>query len=242
MKSPIPYTLKVSRRARSARLRMMPHEGLVVVIPTGFDRREVPALVERHREWVERTAARLDRHRRPEEPLLDSGIPARLRFGLTGEEWELSCDGSRRRPLEDLCSAPYGLVLPADPSDSEAAMAVLHLWLKKRARQVLFPMLGEAARQMGFSFAASSVRLQQSRWGSCSSKGRISLNIKLLFLPPELVRYIIVHELCHTVHMNHSKAFWSLVARHEPGYARLDREMRHAWRFVPAWVAAGPGA
>jgi predicted metal-dependent hydrolase len=64
----------------------------------------------------------------------------------------------------------------------------------------------------------------------------ISLNYKLLFLPPEVVRYVFVHELCHTIHMNHSTAFWNLVAEKEPDYECLDTELQNVWRYVPAWV------
>jgi predicted metal-dependent hydrolase len=50
------------------------------------------------------------------------------------------------------------------------------------------------------------------------------------------VRYVFVHELCHTIHMNHSAAFWNLVAEKEPNYERLDTELQNVWRYVPAWV------
>ena len=82
----------------------------------------------------------------------------------------------------------------------------------------------------------SSVRRQRTRWGSCSNKGTISLNVCLMFQRPEVVRYLIIHELCHRRHMNHSKRFWSLVASFEPGWKPLDVELLQGWRNVPAWV------
>ncbi len=66
--------------------------------------------------------------------------------------------------------------------------------------------------------------------------------MKLLFLPPELVRYVFVHELCHTVHMNHSREFWRFLAVKEPGYMELDKQLRTAWRLVPAWLGDGTTA
>jgi hypothetical protein len=62
------------------------------------------------------------------------------------------------------------------------------------------------------------------------------LNLCLLFLAPELMRYLLIHELCHGRHMNHSKRFWTLVGRFEPDYRRLDRALTESWREVPAWL------
>ena len=80
------------------------------------------------------------------------------------------------------------------------------------------------------------VRLQRTRWGSCSSRGRISLNLALVFQPPAVLRYLLVHELAHTRHMNHSRAFWAAVAACEPDYRRLDALLCKGWHNVPDWL------
>ena len=77
------------------------------------------------------------------------------------------------------------------------------------------------------------MRAQRSRWGSCSRQRAISINQKLLFLPPALVRYVFIHELCHMVHFDHSPAFWRLVTQREPRGRALDEELGVAWRYVP---------
>ncbi len=66
--------------------------------------------------------------------------------------------------------------------------------------------------------------------------GSISLNYCMLFLQPEQVRYVMIHELCHARHMNHSRRYWALVARHEPDYRSLDKGLNSAWKQIPAWV------
>ena len=84
----------------------------------------------------------------------------------------------------------------------------------------------------------SLIRRQRSRWGSCSTRGTISLNCCLMFQRPQVVRYLMIHELSHTVQMNHSRRFWQTVSRHCPDYRRLDRELLDGWRRVPSWVFA----
>ena len=99
----------------------------------------------------------------------------------------------------------------------------------------------EAAR-IGREPQAVQIRLQRTRWGSCSSAGTVSLNAGLLFLDAAVVRYLLVHELCHLISMSHSRRFWRAVERHEPDYRALDRRLADAWMAVPAWVYAPPTA
>ena len=115
----------------------------------------------------------------------------------------------------------------------------LRRWLLAHARHRLSPRLAALATETGLSYRRLQVRRQRTRWGSCSSTGTISLNGCLLFLTPGQARYLMVHELCHTRHMNHSAAFWSLVERFQPGARALDRELSQAWRRIPAWVMTG---
>lgn len=97
-------------------------------------------------------------------------------------------------------------------------------------------MLAATAREVGMSYRKMAIRRQRSRWGSCSTRGTISLNCCLLFQRPEVVRYLLVHELAHTQHMNHSKRFWQCVERHCPDFQELDAELLAGWRRVPVWV------
>jgi len=80
------------------------------------------------------------------------------------------------------------------------------------------------------------VRKQRTRWGSCSTRGTITLNVCLLFQPPEVVRYLYLHELTHLRHMNHSARFWAAVGRLEPAWRELDAQLARGWQRVPAWL------
>jgi len=130
------------------------------------------------------------------------------------------------------------LALDGDVSDARAVRQALRRWLAERAAEVLGPALKQCARELGFDFQRVLIRRQRSRWGSCSTRGTISLNCCLLFQRPQVVRYLMIHELSHTVQMNHSRRFWQTVSRHCPDYRRLDRELLDGWRRVPSWVFA----
>lgn len=94
----------------------------------------------------------------------------------------------------------------------------LHKYLRALAAQVLRARVEIHAAKMDLWPAAVTIRGQKTRWGSCSSEGRVNLNWKLIAAPPSVIDYVVVHELAHLRHMNHSAEFWRLVERHFPGH------------------------
>lgn len=86
----------------------------------------------------------------------------------------------------------------------------------------------------GGNYTSITVRDQKSRWGSCSSRGTLSFNYRLIFAPPRVLDYVVVHELCHLTHMNHSKDFWSMVASVMPDYKIYKKWLReHGHELTP---------
>ena len=128
------------------------------------------------------------------------------------------------------------LVIEGNIANRHAISKALRLWLMEVAGEYLSTQLRAIADEFGFDYSRVQVRRQRTRWGSCSVSGTISLNVCLLFLEPMLVRYLMIHELCHTRQMNHSPRFWSLVAQCEPQYRQLDRALTRSWQQVPWWM------
>ena len=99
--------------------------------------------------------------------------------------------------------------------------------LRRKAQLVLPPQLAQLAKLHGFTFSGVKIRKSRGRWGSCSTKGIINLSFYLLLLPEHLIEYVLLHELCHTVQMNHSPAFWAALNQCTQNKAReLRREIR----------------
>ncbi|MCK4609306.1 MAG: M48 family metallopeptidase, partial [Gammaproteobacteria bacterium] len=103
---------------------------------------------------------------------------------------------------------------------------LLHKWLQRKGRYHLVPWLNSLSKTTGLVYNKVAIRGQRTRWGSCSSARNINLNYKLLFLQPELVDYIIIHELCHLTHFNHSADFWQLVAKFQPEHRELRKQLK----------------
>ena len=234
----ISYTIMVSRRAKYARLKMSPHVGLVVVVPVGFDKKLVAGIVESRREWIEKVQQTFESCRLPVVAGNEGALPVVIDLAGIGESWRISyhADGNSRLAAKETDGGE--LIISGPVHEHERCHDMLCLWLKRRATLKLAPQLMRLASVHGFKVSNVTVRKQRSRWGSCSTRGTVNLNLNLVFLPPLLVRYILVHELCHTLHMNHSKQYWSEVARYDPDYLEHDREIRHAWRFIPTWANA----
>lgn len=235
MDSTIDYTVRVSRRARRARIVVRPNMSVEVVLPHGLPHHHAASFVREKRGWIERSLKRFGdlpqsemregAHHFPQQLLLD-GVGLNLSISY------LKTDSDHVRVIE----TPAGLKLRGSVDDQEKVKSALQRWLKKKARELLPEMLDELAKLHGYPYRKVTIRLQKSRWGSCSKAGNINLNAKLLFLPPQLLRYVILHELGHLKHLNHSPSFWKEVAMADPDYRSHIREMRVVSYCVPDWA------
>ena len=224
------FGVRRSARARRLTVRVYPGGRVEVTVPHGVRPAAVADFVARHRAWIDARIAELRTH---PDPLLEP-MPDRVVLQALGDEWRVRYLARRRAGLK--VREPRLLEVYGDHADTSVARRLLRRWLTDEARSALGPWLAELAGEGGFRYHHLQLRRQRTRWGSCSRLGTISLNVCLLFQPPEVVRYLMLHELCHTRHMNHSARFWRLVAAHEPGYRALDRELTRGWRHVPGWV------
>lgn len=202
------YTIRRHRRAKRMILRVCEHNGVVVTLPYGVPKYTVPPFIEANKAWVVKRLNELPGYIKSKEVYL----PEKLELSAIGESWQvefLENDDSEVVLHPNL--AKNTLLLAGPSGFNTLCHELITAWCVTKAKAHLLPMLEALSQETGLDCNKVSIRKQKTRWGSCSSQKNISLNYKLLFMPFELARHVILHELCHTVHMNHSKSFWLLL-------------------------------
>jgi predicted metal-dependent hydrolase len=235
-----PYALLRNPRARNIILKVLPRRGLVVVLPPGTSAADARDAVDRRRDWIADALARLDaqgllRTATPE-------LPERLTLPAIGLDCAvllLRRPGARSR-LERSAGRIAVTTGAATPEAATAdALRLLRRLVTQLAKTHLPARLRELSRVCRLPYAETRIRAQRRRWGSCSAANNIQLNCKLLFLPPELVDHVLIHELCHTRRHDHGPEFHALLARLSPDAKALERRLTQAGACVPAWMEDG---
>jgi len=224
------WHVRISRRARRLSMRVFPGGRIEVVVPPGIGIPAVERFVSRHRDWAEKRSREL-------RLLVPKAVERRPHFvalGLLDRSWRVEYHAGRSNRV-DAVADDVLRVHTTTLTDRHVSQALVR-WLNREATRHLAGRLEEVSEQVGIDYARLQLRRQRTRWGSCSTAGTISLNMCLMFQRPEVVRYLMVHELCHRRHMNHSRRYWALVESLEPNWRVYDAELLKGWRNVPAWV------
>ena len=205
----IPVRLRVTARARRFTLRLEPSgDCAVLTLPPGVPVAEAHKFLMRQSGWLIRA---LSRH--PGRVAVGHGA----RIPVAGDVVEiLTIDGHRRAPrLED-----GRLILSGAGARGFQVGPRVAAFLKTRARDALVPAAHRYAKMLGCQAMAITLRDTRSRWGSCTSQGRLSFSWRLAMAPPEVLDYVAAHEVAHLVEMNHAPRFWAVVERILPDYQR----------------------
>lgn len=226
------FRVRQSRRARRLSVRVYADARVEVVVPPRVRAAEIERFVAAHRHWIDAKREQALRNR----PAPEAFPPSSFGLRLTNETVHVRVAGGSGNPriLERGGGGERLLHIQGAPEAN--ARPALRAWLMRAARERLEGRVATLASAMKVAYSRVSIRRQRSRWGSCSARGTISLNCCLLFQRWEVVEYLIIHELSHVAHMNHSARFWRAVERHCPDWRALDRELLQGWRHVPRWV------
>ena len=207
-----PYELIRTRR-RTIALIIHTDGRLVVRAPLRLPEKVIREFVESKAGWIRKKQAQAEAARVPARRFMEGE-----EFWFLGKAYPLTIV-TRRRPALELGSA-----FRLSRASQARARAVFVRWYKDQARHLLDERVRAAAALHGFSFQRIRISSARTRWGSCSSRGTLSFTYRLVMAPPEVIDYVVIHELVHLKIKNHSRAFWKQVGAIMPDYKR-----RVAW-------------
>ncbi|MEX2382834.1 MAG: SprT family zinc-dependent metalloprotease [Opitutales bacterium] len=204
------------RDRKTLRLTVTPNGQLQVIAPFGADPAHVSSLVHEKSAWVFRKLRQVQAfHPLPTPHRYLSGET----FLYLGRQYRLKVHPGSHAPAKLI--GKYLNVTVPEKTDTQAVEASVQRWYRTRAHD-LFPRYLEQAQTIasrhGIPEPTLTIRTMKTRWGSCTAQGRITLNLALIQTPIHCIEYVIMHELCHLKHHNHSKAFYSLLTRCMPDW------------------------
>ena len=202
----IPVKVIYSKR-RSLSMKFDKDGNLVVNAPFCLTEAEVRSFLNEKSRWIRTNYVKAEYRL---EKIRDIGVKEGGRLPYLGDCLTVHVSGTGRiRKIGDEIFFPEG----SDMEDYKR-------WLKKVAKEYLSVKLANTAYEMGISYRELCITGARSKWGSCSETGKITLSWHLMMCPPEAIEYVVIHELCHRKHMDHSKEFWSEVEKIMPDYKR----------------------
>lgn len=226
------FAIRESARARRLSIKVFPRGNVEIVVPRRTRPSDVAAFVAANREWILKTRLSFADEHVP-EPFR---LPQLIELPATESIFTVRYLADAKLATVHYRLRGNVLTLSGRVNDEKLCVKALRRWLSSIAKQEFAPRLSALSALTGLGYRRMQVRAQRTCWGSRSSTGTLSINLCLLFVRPELLRYLMIHELSHGRHMNHSRRFWALVGRYEPRYRRLDRELGDSWKVVPTWL------
>jgi predicted metal-dependent hydrolase len=201
------YVKIIRREVKHARLRVREDASVELVVPMGFGPSEIEGILQKKGSWIQRQQEFFRSHPRRPAKLASGGI---LLFGRTFRV--ISEPNLGRQVVVDRVQHVVR------SGDGRVDISDRNSWYRVFARDYLTKRVVELSEKHRLAYGRLFVRSQRTRWGSCSGKRNISLNWRLITAPPDVIDYVILHELVHTRVMDHSQRFWVNLAAICPGY------------------------
>ncbi len=212
-------------RGRYMRLQVNPEKGVQLTIPRHISLAEAEKWLRTKQAWLRKKMDEINRQKERQTVYLP-GTTYFTRFHLFRlVPWEKEIFRLRMQGKQALLYVPAGLSPESDEVQQAARDAMIRI-MRKEAQEFLPGRVTQLAGRYRYHFNRVSVRNNLTRWGSCSARDHISLNIHLMRLPDHLVDYVILHELVHTRFRNHGPRFWQELDRVTGNARRLDRELK----------------
>ena len=226
------FSVRENSRARRLSIKVFPRGRVEVVVPPRTKPAVIQAFVREHHDWINDARASFAKLH-PPEPFL---LPDVVELPAIDQCFRIRYEPQKQAKTVRYRRHKNEVILSGRTGDDKLCVAALKRWLASIARTEFAIRLNALSAVTGNPYKTMHIRGQRTCWGSHSSSGTISINYCLLFLEPDAVRYLMIHELCHARHMNHSRRYWLFVSKFEPDYRRLDRALTDSWNQVPVWL------
>ena len=220
-----PYTVVRSSRAKYIRIKLSNTGLLSLVIPTRAKLKDGQDFIQSKVAWIEKQLKTTK--------IRSDNLPDLLDLKLMQETWNiiyLIDKNTQHLYLSE--ETENTLSIKGNIKDKVLVRKAINKWCQNKAKLIFNKMLSDLAIKHGFHYRKLMIRSQKTRWGSCSTHKNISLNSKLLFFDKEIVQYVMIHELCHTKEMNHSKYFWKLVKDCDPNYLNNRKQLKTNGKMI----------
>ena len=218
----IPYIVKRSARARHIRLEMRPGTGLIIFIPRFYNIDRLGDLLKAKQSWILRHFTTYGNIR---PASVGNDIKAGDVIPYLGRELKVVMTTTESVNCDHINLEPDRLLI--DTSGEKNLNATLEYWYRIQAAKLITEKTAKWGARIHVRYNKVTIRGQRTRWGSCSHKGNLNFNWKLLMTPEAVLDYVIIHELTHLKEMNHSKKFWQLVTEHCPRWREHKRWLKN---------------
>jgi predicted metal-dependent hydrolase len=206
------FILKRSQKARLVWLKIDSEGNLTVTIPPGYSPKLVPEYLQKNLRWIVKN---LEKCRLETTNSSIHGAPESISY--LGRRLQLVSQG-QFAGADGVTIQRDKLILNLNAPTAAHRHTVLKGWLREKAAQMIESKTHLWRQKIGVKFNRITIRDQKTRWASCSHKGNLSFNWRLIMAPENVLDYVVVHELCHLHEMNHSKRFWGWVSRYSPNW------------------------
>jgi len=218
----------IRSNAKYVRLSVNAKGEVIISTPYALSPKKQNNIINDNRAWLDKQLLQFQQHKKTYE------LPTSIHFPAIDRSWQIAYQPSTQRPkllqLNENELVIYGEYVNAQ------VVQLLKKWMLPIAKMHLYPWLREVSLSINLPFQSIVAGNHKSQWGSCSRDKVISLSTNLLFLPEYLVKHVFIHELAHTIHFDHSKAFWDLVAKYDDNWLNNKKKLKKADTFLPKWL------
>lgn len=225
------YTLRRSVRAQKTRI-IVTAEKIEVVAPLKVSEQRIKAFVTAQQDWIKQAINRINQHSHSVPSLAPHAYIDGATIPYQGSQLPLTTKPTSAKNLrvQLLPDQQFLVYLPVSIHTDEHSPLIkkaLEQWMKQQTRLQAQQFIDKHGHKYQLFPRSLRIKTQKTRWGSCGPNNDINLNWLLMLAPPVVMEYVVVHELCHIKHKNHSKDFWLLLSEHMPDYLKHRQWLKH---------------